>query len=142
MSEIEVAAVRLLATREHSRRELQDKLARRFPQSEISDALESLAAQGLQSDERYTEQYVHSRTNKGFGPLRIRRELAERGIGDNLISQYLDDRDPAWRQLAIAVACQKFGDQPAVEYREKARRGRFLEQRGFSTDLIWGYLES
>jgi regulatory protein len=79
---VEAAAVRLLARREHSRAELVRKLAARGAPAELADeVLDSLAARRLQSDERYAESLVTSRIGRGQGPVRIRRELAERGVG-------------------------------------------------------------
>lgn len=102
----------------------------------IGAVLDDLAGRGLQSDERYTEQYVDLRIRKGYGPARIRAELAERGIDETLIQEWLDPTDPAWRECLRAVARTKFGDHPPEDRKEMARRARFLEYRGFSQDHI------
>ena len=69
--EVEQAAVRLLASREHSRGELRRKLASRCGDDRLLEqALNNLTEQGLQSDGRFAEQYVLSRKRKGFGPAR------------------------------------------------------------------------
>ncbi len=136
------AAVRLLAMREHSRRELCSKLGRRFGEEVVEPVLDELESQGLQSDRRFAEQYVHSRRSKGFGPLRIRAELVERGIGEELIASTLDRDDDCWRQLMLEVAQRKFGATPAEDRREQARRGRFLSGRGFPGHLVNDYLFS
>ncbi len=135
-------AVRLLAMREHSRRELRNKLGRRFGEEVIEPVLAELEAQGLQSDRRFAEQYVHSRRSKGFGPLRISAELSERGIDEELIAAWLDQDDGQWRQLMLEVARRKFGASPPQDRREQARRGRFLSSRGFPGHLINDYLFS
>jgi regulatory protein len=133
----EDAALRLLASREHTRAELDRKLADRGHAAEVVTAvLDDLAQRGLQSDERYTEQYVALRTRKGYGPLRIRAELAERGIPATLIEDWLDPRDPDWRENLREVARSKFGERAPEDRRDMARRVRFLEYRGFPQDLI------
>lgn len=133
----EVAAVRLLGSREHTRAELTRKLADRGHEAALVTAvLDDLGQRGLQSDERYTEQYIELRSRKGYGPLRIRAELAEKGISETMIQDWLDPRDPAWRDGMREVARAKFGAHPPADRKEMARRARFLEYRGFYQDHI------
>jgi regulatory protein len=134
-------AVRLLAARDHSRRELRRKLARRISEEDLVDqVLADLERQGLISDRRFAETYVDQRCRKGFGPLRIRAELAERGIDSGVAAACLDVDDAVWRDLLVDVARRKFGTDPVTDRREAARQGRFLEQRGFPVGLIRRYL--
>lgn len=129
--------MRLLAAREHTRAELSRKLSDRGHAVEVVGAvLDDLAERGLQSDARYAEQYVASRTRKGYGPNRIRAELAERGLSDALIEAWLDPGDPVWRDHLRSVANAKFGAGRPVDRKEMARRARFLEYRGFAPDHI------
>jgi len=133
------AAVHLLSMREHSRLELERKLLHRFDMAVVQQVLQDLEQQGLQSDARFAEQYVHSRRNKGYGPLRIRLELVERGIADELISTWLD-ADLDWRRVMLEVAERKFGVSPPADRKELAKRGRFLSCRGFPSWMISEYL--
>jgi regulatory protein len=128
-------AMGLLANREHSTRQLQDKLlARGYTPEEIGPALEELVKDGLLSDERFVEAFVHSRRERGSGPLKIRVELHQRGVDDDLIDVWLDDKDPDWLIHAEAARQKKFGPVLPKEYKEKARQARFLQYRGFSSD--------
>lgn len=130
--------MRLLAAREHTRAELRRKLsARREATPEAVEAvLDAFAARGLQSDARYVEQYLATRAARGYGPVRIRAELRERGVEGRLIDEWLDERDPAWGERLRAAAQKRFGAAAPADFRERARRARFLEQRGFGADLI------
>ncbi|OQX44617.1 MAG: hypothetical protein B0D85_06675, partial [Candidatus Sedimenticola endophacoides] len=75
---LEQALMRLLAAREHTRAELRGKLASRCAEPQLLEqVIDELRERGLQSDGRFAEQYVSSRMRRGFGPLRIRRELQE-----------------------------------------------------------------
>ncbi|HID44745.1 MAG TPA: regulatory protein RecX [Chromatiaceae bacterium] len=130
----------LLSLREHSRFELERKLLRRHEQAMVQQVLQNLAQQGLQSDERFAEQYVYSRRNKGYGPLRIRAELREKGVAEDLISIWLDDPEQDWYALMLATAEKKFGGQPPADRKEMAKRGRFLSSRGFPSWMINDYL--
>jgi regulatory protein len=77
------SALNLLARREHSRMELTQKLKlRNFSENEISQTIEQLTQQDLQSDKRFAECYMRSRAEKGFGPVRIKFELREKGVDE------------------------------------------------------------
>ena len=126
--------------REHSQLELERKLLRRFDPAVVQQVLQDLKQQELQSDARFAEQYVHSRRNKGYGPLRIRSELVERGIDDELIAAWLDATEQDWHAVMLDVAERKFGSQPPADHKELAKRGRFLSSRGFPSWMINEYL--
>lgn len=130
-------ALGLLARREHTRLELAGKLkAREFPATEIEALLDGLQREGLQSDARFAEGYVYSRTRRGFGPLRIRRELQARGVAESLVSAHVDFNDPQWLPLACREYGKKFGNARAGSVKERARRMRYLQNRGFTGDII------
>jgi len=129
--------LKLLARREHSARELAVKLeARGYTAADVAVALAALAAKSLLSDERFSETYVHHRIAKGYGPLRIRHELAQRGVAAQLIEQALEQADVDWPQHLAGVRAGKFGNRMPAGFPEQARQGRFLQQRGFSTEDI------
>ena len=132
--------MRLLAMREHTRFELRKKLLRTHAAADTETVLQHLTAQGLQSDERYTELYVDLRRDKGYGPLHIRRELLEKGVDEALIDIYLDENDASWSSLLQQVAIKKYGEQPPASRDEAARRGRFLSYRGFPSHMVSAYL--
>ena len=125
----------LLARREHSRSELSDKLAARsFDPDVIRDVLDALEREGLLSSGRFAENFIASRHARGQGPVRIARELSERGVEPP--ADWLDDPRYDWNRLARDVRRKKFGDTLPAAFKEKARQARFLEYRGFSQDQI------
>jgi regulatory protein len=129
--------LRLLAQREHSRQQLQKKLARRdFDGEMIESLLDGLEAQGLLSDLRFCESYVEMRVRKGYGPLRIRAELSERGVDEALIEQTLSYYAEGWWSQLQRVHDAKYGGGSVDDRRELARRARFLEYRGFPAAMI------
>ena len=131
------AALRLLARREHSERELRHKLAGRQFGDELIDTLGAeLAAQGLLSDRRYAEAYVSGRFERGFGPLRIQSELRERGVATDLVAQSLAELSDAWVDCAARQRDKRFGAGLPEAPHERARQMRFLQQRGFTGDQI------
>ena len=130
------AAMDLLARREHGRMELSRKLrSRGAPPDLIEPALEKLADEGLLSEARYLESFVRMRANAGYGPLRIREELTQRGLPREEIEQALRDSGFDWNEQLREVWLRKFGELPG-DQRERARPGRFLSYRGYPLDSI------
>lgn len=94
---IEAAAVRLLGSREHTRAELDRKLRSRFGGSpRLQDVLDDLERRRLLSDQRSAETFVERRSRKGYGPLRIRAELAARGVTDDRAAMALEAMVDGW----------------------------------------------
>jgi regulatory protein len=130
-------AMDLLARREHSRVELERKLRLRGATAElIEPALDRLAEQGLLSDTRFLQCFVASRARGGHGPVRIREELAQRGLPREAIEQALREVDVDWAEQLLEVWQRKFAGQLPLDARERAKQGRFLAYRGYPLDLI------
>ena len=128
----------LLARREHSSHELLEKLCLRFPEQIdlCRQVLETLREEGLQSDQRFAESYIRLRVSRGHGPIKIAAELRQKGVAPELLSSSLAASGYDWFELAAEAAAKRFGDQPARDLLEKARRVRFLAQRGFNQEQI------
>jgi len=127
----------LLARREHSRRELRDKLlSRNFSPADVDSALARLIEEGLLSDARFAEAYIASCVRKGHGPTRIRRELEERGVPGVIIDEHFEMIEVDWGELAVLVRDKKFGEKTVLNFREWARQAKFLQYRGFTNGQI------
>lgn len=141
-AEIRRAAMDLMARREHSIRELRQKLRRRFGNTPlVEEALSRLAEENLQSDERYAGSFVRQRAARGYGPVRIRQEMREKGLDKPAIAEAMGQAQVDWRALAAEVARKKFGETAPADARERARRSRFLHYRGFDADDVRDLLE-
>ena len=138
----ERAALDLLARREHSRRELERKLdARGFAEELIAPTLDALEESGELASARFTESFIRARAAKGQGPVRIRAELAERGIDREQAAELLHEAGIDWAAIAVSVRDKRFGARRPTEFKERARQARFLEYRGFDSDQIGSALE-
>ncbi len=134
--QIQAICLRLLARREHSRRELLDKLVLRgFERDEVEPVVLEMAEQNWQNDERYTECYVRQRIQSGYGPIRICYELQQRGINDAELDLQAEEQG-GWRNLLLEVYLGKYGDEKSLTQNEWLKRSRFLQQRGFSGEMI------
>ncbi|MTI62459.1 recombination regulator RecX [Methylophaga sp.] len=130
-------AVSYLARREHSALELSRKLKKSgFDEFEIEDSLAKLQQAGLQSDRRYAESFVNSRINRGYGSVRIRMELKERGVASDIITDSLQQAEIDWFALAAEVRSKRFGEHDPEDFKDRAKQQRFLQYRGFTHDEI------
>lgn len=126
-----------MARRDHTEIELQQKLKKRqFPDEEIERAVHQLTADGLQNNQRFAENYIHYRQNKGYGPLKIQAELMARGLSEELIEHLLNITDNAWFLKAREAWQKRFKGQVPDDMKNRARQMRFLQQRGFTRDQI------
>ncbi len=145
--EVYATAVGLLARREHSVKELLTKLAARGVASGlIASVITRLIDERLQSDERYAELYIRLRSDKGYGPRRIKAELRERGVDDTLISAQFrrvdEEGEIDWFERAAAAYAKKYGAAPIEDIKERARRVRFMQYRGFDHEQIAPAMDS
>jgi regulatory protein len=130
------AAVTLLARREFCSIELGAKLsAQGFMPEAVRPALDELIERRYLDDERYVRQFVVVHAERGQGPLRLRRELAQLGLPAALIDAQLELHGD-WAALARQVLTRRFGASAPRDWPDKARRMRFLQYRGFYNDHI------
>ena len=121
-------AVSLLARREHSSRELRDKLrARNFPPEAVEEALATLRKQDLQSDYRFAEACTRSLMDRGYGSLRVAGELRERGVPDDIAQEFeVSAREGEWKRAREALGRKA---------RTREQMLRFLSQRGYPGEV-------
>ncbi len=129
-------ALRLLSRREHSRAELERKLAEHEQHpGELQQALDELQARGFISDERAAESVLHRRAGK-LGAMRLRQELQAKGLDAQLVSEALERLKATELDRAREVWRRRFGDQLPRDAAERAKQSRFLAARGFGGDVI------
>ncbi|WP_278941427.1 recombination regulator RecX [Pseudomonas helleri] len=131
------AAMDLLARREHGRVELTRKLRQRGACPDMIDiALDRLTEEGLLSELRYLESYINYRAGSGYGPLRIREELGQRGLSRGDIEEALRESGFNWQEQLEDTWRRKFAGKLPEDAKERARQGRFLSYRGYTMDMI------
>ena len=111
-----------------------------FSHEKMADAIQlqidRLTEEGLQSDYRLAGSVIRSRSNRGHGPVKIGGELRQKGVSDSVISAAFLEENIDWFEKIKEVSHRKFGDELPANSAERAKRGRFLQQRGFSWDQI------
>jgi regulatory protein len=128
-------ALRLLSGREHSRIELERKLAR-FEEEPgaLKRSLDELQAKGFISEQRVIESVLHRRAAK-LGTARVRHELQGKGLDPQAVAQAMVQLQSTEHERALAVWQKKFGATPGTPL-EAARQIRFLAARGFGAEAI------
>jgi regulatory protein len=128
-------ALRLLGGREHSRSELERKLAGREEEpGQLRRVLDELEAKGFIDPRRVADSVVHRRAGK-LGAARIRQELQDKGLDAELVAQAVAGLRATELQRAREVWARRF-DQPPADAAERGRQARFLAARGFDGDVI------
>lgn len=138
LSEIKSKAIDYLARREHSRHELKQKLLQKFSglEDSIDKALNELAAKNLQSDKRFLEIFIQHRAKQGYGLLRIKQELAQHNMDQELLQQVIDELDIDWVEMAKALYHKRYNNKPISDFKDKMKRSQYLYSHGFSQDQI------
>ena len=128
-------ALRLLSGREHSRAELERKLAE-FEEEpgSLAQALDELQAKGFINEARVVESVLHRRSAK-LGTQRIRQELQSKGLAPDAVLQAVEQLRTTEVDRAREVWRKKFG-APPEDAAERAKQMRFLASRGFGGDAI------
>lgn len=136
-------AMDLLARREYGYDELVQRLARNgFHRDVVETAVQSLADEGLQSDQRMAEALIAARARQGKGPERVAYELRERGIAAAIADAALDQAAINWAEIARDVRLQRFGAEAPADFPEFARQANFLRRRGFADEQIRKIIDS
>lgn len=121
----------LLSRREHSRKEIKEKLLLRYENTEqINIVLEKLVSNNLINDSRFAEAYVLNRKRKGFGPKKIIFELISKGITESIANEVVEI-EGGWIEAARSAFKKKYKDDQNIETKEKLKQKTFLQNRGF-----------
>ena len=125
--------MRYLARREHSRAELNRKLLPFAASQQLLDVLLSeLEGRKLLSNHRFAEMRAHTLSRK-YGAAKIRQDLKSKGVPDEIVDSVSAEGE---LERAREILRRKY-KTPATTREERAKRGRFLQGRGFSLDTIY-----
>jgi len=128
-------ALRLLAGREHSRAELERKLAPHEAEpGDLARALDELQAKGFINEQRVVESVLYRRASR-LGASRVKQELQAKGLPAEAVAQAVAGLQATEVDRAREVWRKKFGE-PAADAAGRAKQMRFLASRGFSPEAI------
>lgn len=128
-------ALRCLAQREHSRAELERKLApHEETPGQLAQVLDALQSKGFISEARVVASVIHRRANR-FGAARIRHELQAKGLAPEAVAEAVTSLKASELERAREVWRKKFG-VPAADAAARGKQMRFLAARGFGGEVI------
>ncbi len=128
-------ALRLLSGREHSRAELERKLAAHEEEpGQLARVLDELQARDFINEQRVVDSVVHRRSGK-LGAMRIRQELQSKGLDSEKVQSALAGLKSTELARARAVWARKFDSLPG-DAAARGKQARFLAARGFSSEVI------
>jgi regulatory protein len=127
-------ALGLLVRREHSRSELTRKLKDRgIERDDAAAALDVLAGQDFQNDARFAQAWARTRAGAGYGPVRIRAELATHALSREEIAAALAACETDWDDLARALAARRFRPADLANPAQRRKAVDWLLRRGFES---------
>ena len=140
LSKAKTIAFRSLKIRERSVLELREKLVlKKVPKDTIDQTIKFLLTKKFLDDRTFARNWIRYRRARPFGPKRIKLELRQKGVDDEIIAQELEDAFTGFNQEEVV---QELASRRAARYRdeEPIKRKRkvfdFLARRGFSLEMI------
>ena len=128
-------ALRLLSQREHSRKELEQKLKpHEETPGELAEALDFLATKDFINEKRVVESVVNRRASK-LGAARVRQELVAKGLPADDIAEAVEAMRSTELERALLVWRKRFGEPP-LDASARAKQVRFLVSRGFAPEVV------
>lgn len=127
----EVAAAGMLSRRPLSAAMLERKLLEKeFPPDAAAYAVERMRLLHAIDDAAYAELLLQSYARKGYGALRIRQEMRQRGVPRDIAAVLLEQFEPDPEVLKALLDKRLRGDISDRKKREKAMAA--LQRRGFT----------
>jgi regulatory protein len=133
-------AVKLLRYRARSEAEIRKKLQQLgFSDTVTASTLKKLRDLKLLDDAAFASNWALSRVEgQSYGPLRVDKELRQKGIAQPIISQILDELfgQQQGKQKARLLLEKKFGHKDLTEPKILRRAIVFLQRRGYRDSII------
>ena len=130
-----------LGRRDHSEKELRDKIGRKTDNQQwIDTVINECFEYGYLDDARFVENFIRASQNKGFGSTRIRRDLQRKGIDANKISEVFESAEHNYVEAAVDLLAGKY-KQRIENQHIKNKAMQFLQGKGHSFDDIFSAID-
>jgi len=136
------AAMRLLAVRPRTEREIRDRLRlKEFPDTVIARVVDELRQSRLLDDEEFARMFVRDAlVLRPAGRIPLRRKLLLLGVAKELVDRVLDETfagvDQADAALGLAHAYIKKCPKGLEPVTLRSRLGSYLARRGYPWDIV------
>ena len=135
----------LLARREYSEFELRNKMQdRAFSEQEIDETIAHCQSKNWQNDQRFSENYIRYRAQRGYGKNRIKQELRQlKGVQTSVIEAALEECEMDWYELALQLLRKKFPNYAEQKTpKEKQKIWQYMLSHGFNSEEFADYVGS
>jgi len=129
--------VNLLARREYSEFELRNKMQEKaFTEDEIDETIAYCQKKNWQNDKRFAENYLHARSQRGYGANRIKQELRQlKGVSSDVINEVLAESEINWIEIAEKVLHKKFPNYAEPQpIKSKQKIWQYMLSHGFYSE--------
>ncbi|MBI4733610.1 MAG: regulatory protein RecX [Rubrobacteridae bacterium] len=131
----------ILSYRDRSSHELSESLKKAgFSSKTVSDTIETLTNLGYLNDFNFSQSWALSRaSSKLYGSRKIRQELYEKGIPEDIINDTLSNASlsETERDRALKLANKKLSSIKNLDNKTAYRRlAQYLFRRGFSSEIV------
>jgi regulatory protein len=133
-------ALNFLGYRARSEAEVRTKLTQSgFSSKIVQPTLEKLRSLKLLDDEAFARSFAQTRIeDRGYGPLRLERELRLKGIAKTLVGRILDESFArhGGKERARALVERRFRGKDLTDAKTLRRAISFLQRRGYRDAVI------
>jgi regulatory protein len=133
-------ALKFLSYRARSAAEVRRKLTRLgFSKRTVDSTLQRLFLSKLLDDEAFARNWTAARiAGRGYGPMRVERELEAKGIEESLAKRVLQESfsDRNLKERVQALVEKKFKGRDFRDEKTQRRAAAFLQRRGYGFSLI------
>ena len=128
----------LLSRQEYSKAQIAKKLTSRCEDTGFIEELIAWCEEyGFIDDVRYAESFVRRQINKGLGLMRIKNEAYQKGVNADLVQTIVEELEIDWYLQAQSAYNKKFAyTSSSLDFKEKAKRIRYMSYRGFNHEQI------
>ena len=137
--------VNLLARREYSEFELRNKMQEKaFTEDEIDETIAYCQKKNWQNDKRFAENYLHARSQHGYGANRIKQELRQlKGVSSDVINEVLTESEINWIEIAEKVLHKKFPNYAEPQpIKRKQKIWQYMLSHGFYSEEFSDFIGS
>ncbi len=135
-------ALYILSGRNHSKKELIDKISRTTDREAAKEACEQMENLGLVDDDVFAKMYAKELfIRKKYGKIRVRQEMRLKGIDKELISEILEEYEEDPSEKILEILEKKY---PRYKEDEKIKRRAVaaLQRMGYNWEEIRRAVES
>lgn len=143
INKLRATALAWLGRQEYSIAKFTKKLSDNHASDEqIQSIVDEFCQHNWLSEQRYCEGFVRSRISKGQGKIRIINDGRGHQLDSDILTEAINSQSVDWFELALSTYERRYGQKPVANIhakehtKEKAKRLRFMQYRGFTMDQI------